>query len=107
MTLSLLLAGCQPQYETAQFVGRWKSSRLSSPLVLRDTGEWEILSDEGKVLQYGVWRLEGQRLMWAMRNPNGTLTQDPTPLVAVTPQRFSVRERDGSVTLFVRLDGAQ
>ncbi|MBH9552474.1 hypothetical protein [Inhella gelatinilytica] len=84
-------------------MGRWKSSRLSSPLVLTDKGEWEILSDEGKALQFGLWRLEGAHLVWTVRAPNGGLTHDPTPILIAEPERFAVRERDGSVTTFVRL----
>ena len=99
-----LLAGCQKKLEPAQFVGTWKSSRLSTPLVMRANGDWEIRAEDDAVLQYGVWQLDGQRLMWTVRQANGAVTHDVNPIVAVEPRRFVLRERDGSETRFDRLD---
>jgi hypothetical protein len=101
----VLLAACQKKLEAAQFVGQWKSSRLTlTPLHLLPNGEWEIRTSEGKVLQYGLWQLDGQRLVWTVRDDNGDLTRDVNPVVSVEARRFVLRERDGSQTTFDRLD---
>jgi hypothetical protein len=69
--LSLVLVqGCSrpPAPKAEQFVGKWRSSRLASlPLTLASNGEWEIKGDGGAALQYGVWRIEGQRVIWTIR----------------------------------------
>ncbi|MBB2484466.1 hypothetical protein H5407_04415 [Mitsuaria sp. WAJ17] len=98
------LTACQKKLEPSQFVGRWKSSRLSTPLLMRDNGEWEIRSREDAVLQYGVWRLEGQRLVWTLRDAHGRVTHDANDILSVEPRRFVLAERDGGRTSFDRLD---
>lgn len=100
----LPLTACQKKLEPSQFVGRWKSSRLSTPLLMRDNGEWEIRSREDTVLQYGVWRLDGQRLVWTLRDADGQVMHDANAILSVEPRRFVLAERDGSRTSFDRLD---
>ncbi len=97
-----MLGACQKALQPQQFVGRWKSSRLGSTLVLNANGEWEIRDTEDRVLQYGVWQLRDRTLVWSVR-VNGRLEHDPNPVVDVTPQMFQVRERDGTLTRFDRL----
>jgi hypothetical protein len=105
--LSLVLVqGCsRPPAPTAeQFVGKWRSSRLASlPLTLASNGEWEIKGDGGAALQYGVWRIEGQRLIWTIRIDGGVV-HDANVIVKVGADRFELREADGSSTQFSRLD---
>jgi hypothetical protein len=98
-----LLAACQQQLKPAQFEGKWKSSRLATPLMLHANGEWEIRADDGQVLQFGVWQLRDRAFVWSVK-VDGALQHDPNPIVSVNPQRFELRERDGSVTRFDRLD---
>lgn len=98
------LGGCQKKLEASQFVGKWQSSRLSTPLVMRDNGDWEIRTEDDAVRQYGVWQLDGQRLIWSIRSPDGAVTRDVTTVVSVEPRLFVLRERDASTTRFVRLD---
>lgn len=98
-----LLAACQQAPKPEQFTGKWKSSRLTTPMHLRANGEWEVRGDDGQVLQYGVWQVQEQRLVWSVR-VNGTLVHDPNAIVSVGPRRFELRERDGSLTQFDRLD---
>ena len=101
----VLLAACQKKLEAAQFVGQWKSSRLAlTPVHLLPNGEWEIRTSEGKVLQYGLWQLDGQRLVWTVRDASGDLTRDVNPVVSVDARRFVLLERDGSQTTFDRQD---
>jgi len=97
-----LLAACSADPRPEQFAGKWKSSRLATPLHLHGNGEWEIRADDGGVLQYGVWQLKGRSFIWSIRQ-DGRLAHDPNPIVAVKPDRFELRERDGSVTVFQRL----
>lgn len=100
----VLLAACQKPLAPEQFVGRWKSSRLSTPLVMRANGDWEIRDGEGAVLQYGVWQLDGQRLVWTILDADGAVKHDANQILSAEPRRFVLRERDGAQTSFERLD---
>lgn len=101
---ALSLAACGKKLEAKLFVGKWKSSRLSTPLVMSADGDWEIRTEDGTVLQYGVWQLEGERLMWTIRYPGGKVEHDDTAVLSVDKKAFAVRERDGSRTSFTRID---
>lgn len=98
-----LLAACQQQLGPAQFAGKWKSSRLATPLVLNANGEWEIRAADDQVLQFGVWQLRDRSFIWSVK-VDGRLQHDPNPIVSVSARHFELRERDGSVTRFDRLD---
>ena len=101
----MLVTGCSraPAPKAEQFVGKWQSSRLASlPLTLASNGEWEIKADGGTALQYGVWRIDGQRLIWTTRIDGGVVN-DPNVILKVEPQRFELRETDGSTTQFNRI----
>jgi hypothetical protein len=97
-----LLAACSREPRPEQFAGKWKSSRLATPLHLHANGEWEIRADDDAVLQYGVWQLQGSTFVWSI-SQGGRLAHDPNAIVAVRADRFELRERDGSVTVFERL----
>ena len=97
-------AGCERKPVAAQFVGTWKSSRLSTPLRMQANGDWEIRTEDGTVLQYGVWQLHGQRLVWTIRQRDGKVEHDANAVVSVDKKGFVLRERDGSRTTFTRLD---
>jgi hypothetical protein len=97
-----LLAACQPQPKAEQFAGKWKSSRLTTPLHLSANGEWEIRGDDDQVLQYGVWQVKDRTFIWSVKL-DGQLQHDPNAIVSMDAKRFELRERDGSVTRFDRL----
>ena len=103
--LVLQAAACsgQPAPRHEQFVGKWKSSRLATPLHLHRSGEWEIRTDEDQVLQYGVWQLQDRRMVWSIKM-DGRLNHDENAVLSVGQRRFELRERNGSVTVFERLD---
>ena len=103
LPIAAALAACDPAPQPKQFVGLWKSSRLGSTLRMTAEGEWEIRDFEDRVLQYGVWQLRDRMLVWTVRLDGGRLHHDPNPVLAVGPDRFELRERDGSITRFVRL----
>lgn len=98
----LLACSREPAPRAAQFVGRWRSSRLATPLELDTNGEWAIRQSDGSVLQYGVWEVSGRNLVWTLRL-NGQLQRDVNAIVSIAPDRFSLREQDGSLTTFERL----
>lgn len=100
--VAVLLAACSRDPRPEQFAGRWKSARLATPLLLHPNGDWEIRADDGTVLQYGVWQLQGRTFVWSIRQ-EGRLVHDPNAIVDVRKDRFELRERDGSVTRFERL----
>jgi hypothetical protein len=85
------------------FVGKWQSSRAVTPIYLDANGEWEIRKDDGTVLQYGVWRYEGKQLIWSIKQ-GARVIDDANPVLSVTPAEFQLRERDGQVTVFKRLN---
>jgi hypothetical protein len=105
--LVLLLAGCTraPEFQSQQFVGVWKSSRLASrPLYLLANGEWEIRSENAvKPLQYGVWSVQGNVFVWTVRTSQQTM-HDKNRIESWEFRRFVLRENDGSLTHFDRLD---
>ena len=107
LTALLALAGAcsrQPAPRPEQFVGQWKSSRMATmPLHIHANGEWEINADEAKAVQYGVWQVHGRSILWTVRM-DGRITHDENAILSVGPQTFELREQDGSVTRFERID---
>ena len=99
----VFLAACGKPVSEADFVGKWRSSRLSTPLYLYDNGEWEIKTQAGDVVQFGVWRYEKDRLVWTYKMDH-SYVHDANHVLAVTPQEFRLQEADGSQTTFTRLD---
>lgn len=108
--LALLLAAAlavgfclrRDQVVAGDFVGRWESSKTQLPIELYANGEWEIRGESGSVLQYGVWRYENRQLIWSFKR-KATVSDDPNPLLSMTPDEFRIRETDGSTTVFTRL----
>lgn len=95
------LAGCKRMSER-DFVGKWQSSRAVTPIYLAANGEWEIRKDDGTVLQYGIWRYADQTLIWSIKQ-GSRIMDDPTPVLSVEPDRFTLKERDGATTVYKRL----
>lgn len=87
----------------SDFVGTWQSSRTLTPLHLAANGEWEIRSAEGAVLQYGVWRYEDKKIIWTFKQ-GSRIFDDANPVLSVAPKEFTLRERNGSTTLFRRVE---
>ena len=102
LSIAGTLGACQKGLQPQQFVGRWKSSRLGSTLLLNANGEWEMRDTADRVLQYGVWQLRDRTLVWSVRL-NGRLQHDPNAIIDVSPAMFQLRERDGTITRFDRL----
>ena len=101
------LASCshnEAQVTTEEaFVGKWHSTRSTVPIYLYGNGDWEIKTDEGKVLQYGVWQYKNNAIVWSHK-AGGQIEHDVNKVLSVTPVQFQVKERDQSVTIFTKLD---
>lgn len=105
VTVLILLYGCSGREAATEksFVGKWKSSKLETPVYLYSNGEWEIKSDEGSVLQYGVWEYKNRKIKWSFKF--GTeVGHDVNPVLSSTPQEFQVQESDRTTTTFKKLD---
>jgi len=88
------------------FAGKWKSSRVETPIYLHDNGEWEIKTEDGAVLQYGVWEFKSDKIIWSYKADldTGRIGRDVNDVLSATAQEFQLLERDGSTTIFKRLD---
>lgn len=101
----ILQLGCSPPnlVDRKFFVGVWISSRLSLPLHLYENGEWELLKDDGSVLQYGVWDYRQNEILWHYKY-GGQVHRDSTTVLSANSRAFQLRERNGDKTTFVRQD---
>lgn len=89
------------------FVGKWKSSKVTTPVYLYENGEWEIMTNGGEVLQYGVWQITNNQIMWSTiikDHYSDHFGHDINAILSVTPREFQLRESDQSITTFTRLD---
>lgn len=106
LAMITLLDGCtnRDTLTAADFVGKWKSTRMiTTPVHLYGNSEWEIKSDDGAVMQYGVWQYQDRKILWSFKTTDGVI-HDKTRVLSVTPDEFRIRERDGSTTTFSRLE---
>lgn len=88
--------------EPSTFVGKWESSRSKTPTYIFANGEWEIRRSESNILEYGVWRLERGSFIWTYKDQSG-YQDDINPVISASRDQFRLRERDGSITTFVRI----
>lgn len=105
LVLIATLNGCSKRetFTENNFVGKWKSSKVTTPVYLYANGEWEIKTDDGVVLQYGVWQYNDNKIMWSVKVDN-QISHDTNAVLSATPQEFQLRERDRSTTTFSKLD---
>lgn len=103
--LAMSLAACsgRPEFRPQQFVGKWQSSRATTPIRLDANGEWELVAADGKVLQYGVWQYFNGKIMWSVI-VDQEAQHDVTTVLSASDKEFRLGERDQSVTTFKRLD---
>jgi hypothetical protein len=99
------LAGCtrRDDINAKSFVGKWHSSRLTTPVYLHDDGEWEIKTDDGAILQYGVWQYKDRRILWSYKI-GAAIGHDVNIVVSATPKQLQLEEADRTVTTFDRID---
>ena len=79
---------------------------METPIYLHDNGEWEIKTEDGAVLQYGVWEFKSDKIIWSYKADldTGRIGRDVNDVLSATAQEFQLLERDGSTTIFKRLD---
>ena len=107
MLAAIFLTSCSNReaVTSKMFVGKWKSSRIETPLHLHENNEWEIKKDDGTVLQYGVWEYKNKKIIWSYKIGYQT-GHDINQVLTATPDRFQLLESDQSVTTFDRLKQA-
>lgn len=99
------LYGCSNKdaFTEKDFVGKWRSSRVTAPIYLYENGEWEIITDEGVSQQYGVWQYKENKIMWTVR-VDDRIIHDTNAVLSATPREFRLGESDRSITTFSKLD---
>lgn len=100
-----LLAACarQEPLTEAAFVGKWHSSKANAAIRLDANNEWELLGGDGGVTEYGVWQVYDNKLVWSFRT-DGTTNHDVNPVLSFAGKEFKLREANGAVTTFLRLN---
>jgi hypothetical protein len=98
-----MFSGCSRETTGKNFVGKWKSSKLETPVYLYDNGEWEIKTENGAILQYGVWEYRPNAITWSFK-VNSQIGHEVNEVLSVKPGEFQVKESDGSTTTFSKLD---
>ena len=100
--LPTLGASAQPD----RYVGTWVSEsgkRYNVTTMHADgrfrTEQFDGLKSAGTI--EGRWQLRGEQIVWTYHQPRID-GEDANALVSTTPDRFSVRERNGSVSTFFR-----
>jgi hypothetical protein len=101
--MALLNACSKAELTEKDFVGTWRSTRSTTPIRLLANGEWELTSNDGSTLQYGVWQYFDNKIMWSFILDD-VMGHDTNPIVAASPREFKLRENDGSITTFSKLD---
>lgn len=102
--LGIVLAACGGRNPAshATFVGKWKSSKLETPVFLYDNGEWEIKNEDGGILQYGTWEHRDGRIIWRFKN-GSQVDRDVNAVVSANDKEFRLKEGT-QITVFTRLD---
>lgn len=102
---ALALYGCsgRDSITDKSFVGKWKSSKMATPVYLYPNGEWEIKTDDGAILQYGVWEYKDKKIIWSYK-VDSYMGHDPNAVLSVTTREFKLQEADRSTTTFSKLD---
>lgn len=103
---ALTLYGCSSHETFAEtnFIGKWRSSKLATPVYLYANGEWEIKTEEGSILQYGIWQYKNNKIIWSFKQSDSSILHDVNPVLSATPREFQVQENDRSITTFNKLD---
>jgi hypothetical protein len=104
LCIALMCTSCGRETTTEKnFVGKWKSTKLETPIYLYDNGEWEIKTEGGAILQYGVWQYEDRKIKWTYK-VDSQIGHDVNAVLSATLLEFQVKEADGTTTTFSRLE---
>jgi hypothetical protein len=101
----ILSFGCSSREAVTEksFVGKWRSSRIAPPIYLYTNGEWEIKTEDGAILQYGVWQYKNGKIIWSYK-VDSHIGHDANAVISATPREFQIQESDRTTTTFTRLD---
>ena len=103
-TLVFVLASCSGKdYQEKDFVGKWRTTRLETPMDIYPNNEWEIKDKDGTALQYGIWVYKDKKITWSYKM-GGSNEHDVNPVLSMSEKEFQVREADKSITTFYRLE---
>lgn len=105
LVLAASLGACSDKdlLKDKYFVGKWQSSKAAAPIRMDENGEWELLTKEGETVQYGVWQYFDNKVMWSIM-VGRDMGHEINPILSASVKEFKLRESDGSVTTFTRLD---
>jgi len=105
LSSAVLFSACSGKDAATEksFVGKWKSSKLETPVYLYENGDWEIKKDDGAVLQFGVWEYKNKNITWSYKI-NSYIGHDTNPVLSANSEEFQVRESDGTTTTFSKLE---
>lgn len=106
LVLAVSLGACSSNQDLLKdkfFVGKWMSSKATAPIRMDENGEWELLTKEGEPVQYGVWQYFDNKVMWSFMTDQ-QMIHDLNRVLSASAKEFKLRESDGSVTTFTRLD---
>jgi hypothetical protein len=97
--------GCSghDSFSEKNFTGKWQSSKLETPIHLYNNGEWEIKTDNGAILQYGIWEYRDDNIIWSYRS-GAYIFHDENSVLSVTPLEFRLKESNKSISIFTKLD---
>lgn len=103
---ALALYGCSAKETITEqsFVGKWKSSKMLTPVYLYANGEWEIKTEDGGILQFGTWQYKDKKVIWSFKQSDASILRDVNPVLSVTPKEFQLKENDRTTTIFTRFD---
>jgi hypothetical protein len=105
LVTALSFSGCSGRDAVTEktFVGKWKSSKLATPLYLHANGEWEIKTEDGAILQFGVWEYKDEKIVWTYKI-DSHIGHDANPVLSAKPREFRLRESDRTTSIFTKLD---
>jgi hypothetical protein len=105
MLTAVFLSGCSNHeaFSKNDFIGKWQSSKIETPLYLYANSDWEIKQDDGTIVQYGIWEYKDKNIIWSYKIGN-QIGHDINPVLTVAPGKFQLRESDQTVTSFNKLD---
>jgi len=101
--MAFLNACSKTELSEKNFVGTWRTTRSTTPIRLLENGEWELTTNDGSTLQYGVWQYFDNKIMWSFILDD-VMGHDTNPIVSVSPREFKLRENNGSITTFSKLN---
>jgi len=87
-------SACDPD----SFVGTWLSSRAGTTITLHPNGTWRLGSNCS-----GRWSVRSSCLVWTYESAHH-IGEDVNPILYADAGEFSIRETDGSVTVFMRVN---